>query len=197
MASPCKRLKRETRGQAILETALVMPLLLILLFNTINFGFFFLVILNLSAAPRSGALYSVLGQSTILGVEMPSPGPPDAPSPAITVSGITLQDLNGAIGNGLNAGVQVCSPTVGTNGAADSTLAATCAQYQGYTPALATAPPDPEAPNFILNRVDVSYTFSPPLDQRIFNLITAPLCSGSGGSVTCTFHRQVSMRAMD
>ncbi len=199
MASPSQRLKRETRGQALIETALIVPLLLMLVFNVINFGFFFLVALNLSAAPRSGALYSVLGQSTILGTELPEAGPPDAPNPAFTVSGVTLQDLNGAILNGLNAGVQVCSPTVGTNGATDSTLASTCANWQNFDSPLTTAPPDPEAPSFILNRVDVTYSFSPPLDQRLFNLVllATPICTGSGGSVTCTFHRQVSMRAMD
>ena len=49
-----KGLARCTAGQALLETALVLPLLLVLILNVINFGYFFFVALNLSAAPRSG-----------------------------------------------------------------------------------------------------------------------------------------------
>lgn len=62
-----KGLTRCSSGQALLETALVLPVLLALIFNVINFGYFFLVPLNLSAAPRSGVEY--FGP---IGAEMPS-----------------------------------------------------------------------------------------------------------------------------
>jgi Flp pilus assembly protein TadG len=198
MMSPYRRLKKETRGQAMLETALMLPLLLEIVFNTVNFGYFFLIALNVTAAPHSGALYSILGASTPIengGATLADPGPPDNTTYQLTVSGLTLGDLTGSVRGGESAGVQVCTAKSGTsgNGAA---LISVCKQYNSsptYTP-----DPDPEAPNFVLNRVDVTYTFKPLLDQRLFNLIllAAPVCSGSGG-VTCTFHRQVSMRAMD
>jgi Flp pilus assembly protein TadG len=206
MASPYKRLKCEARGQAMVETALMLPLLLAMVFNTVNFGYFFIVAINLAAATRSGALYSILGQSTPISVQLATPGPPDAPTPAITVSGLTLQDLNGAISNGLSAGVQVCTaatssvtppPCTPPPNGSGTVLGTVCTQFQGspgYTPDC-----DPEAPAFVLNRVDVTYTFRPLLDQRLFNLVllATPACTGTGGSVTCTFHRQVSMRAMN
>ena len=198
MANPFKRLKRETRGQAVVETVLMLPLLLGMVFNAINFGFFFLVIINLAAAPRSGVAYSILGFSTPKALSLPPPGPTTNSG---TVSYLTLSDLTGAIGNGSTSGVQVCSQTViiggsGTNGTGTSRKA-NCAQYNS-SPAY-PVDADPEAPTFVLNRVDVTYTFTPPLDQRLFNLVVlaSPTCTGTGGSVRCTFHRQVSMRAMN
>ncbi len=193
MLSRYKLLKRGTRGQAMIETALMLPGLLLLVFNTINFGYFFLLAINLAAAPRSGALYSILGASTPIGVDLADPGPTGTQS---SVSYLTLADLTGAVSNGSTTPVQVCTAKSGTTGSG-TTLLTVCTQYNSsptYTPDA-----DPEAPSFVLNRVDVTYTFSPLLDQRLFNLVllATPICTGTGGSVTCTFHRQVSMRAMN
>src|SRR5262249_1120491 len=60
----CKRLNREVGGQALIETAVVLPFLLSLAFNTVNFGYFFLMTVNLAAAPRSAPLFLILGAST-------------------------------------------------------------------------------------------------------------------------------------
>ena len=197
MTCPCRRLKRDAGGQALVETALTLPFLLALAFNAVNFAYFFIVAINLAAAPRSGVEYSILGTSTPSSPTLPVPGPASAP---LSVSYLTLNDLTGAIGSGGSAGVQVCSQAVliggsGTN-AGGAALKANCAQYNGSP--LYRVDADPEAPSFILNRVDVTYTFHPLIDQRIFNLILpASVCTGSGGGVTCTFHRQTSMRAMN
>ena len=59
-----KLLNRDVRGQAMIETAIVLPILLALAFNVINFGYFLLMAVNLAAAPRSGALYSIIGAAT-------------------------------------------------------------------------------------------------------------------------------------
>jgi Flp pilus assembly protein TadG len=198
MRSPYKRLKRETRGQAMLETALILPLLLGLVFNTVNLGYMFLMAINLAASPRSGALYAIIGPSTPSASAYAQAGPTTAP---LSVSYLALNDLNGGVGNALTAGVQVCSQSVvvsgsGTNGSGAGRKA-NCAQYNSSPTYPIDA--DPEAlSGFVLHRVDVTYTFTPPLDLRLFNLVllATPACSGSGGSVTCTFHRQVSMRAM-
>lgn len=177
----------------MVETALLLPFLLGLVFNVVNFGYFFLMALNITAAPRSGALYSILGGSTPPGLNLADPGPTTAVN---SVSFLTLRDMTGAIPSGGSAQVQVCTAKSGVTGTGTSQISV-CNQYNSsptYTPA-----PDPEAPFFVLNRVDVTYTFSPLLDQRLFNLvlIASPVCTGTGGSVTCTFHRQVSMRAMN
>jgi hypothetical protein len=52
-----------------------------------------------------------------------------------------------------------------------------------FTPAT-----DPEAPTFLLNRVDVTYTVQPPIPLSFFSYPLLP---------SMKFHRQVSMRAMD
>ncbi len=192
--SPYKRLEGETRGQAMLETALMLPMLLALVFNTVNFGYFFLIALNVTAAPHSGALYSILGPSTPVengGATLADPGPPD-PTTQSTISGLTLGDLTGAVANASTTPVQVCTAKSGVNVATGLTVCSSWNSSPPYTP-----DQDPEWPSFVLNRVDVTYTFRPLIDYRVFNLVllATPLCDKS--SMTCTFHRQVSMRAMD
>jgi hypothetical protein len=188
MRIPKPAFARCTSGQALLETALVLPLLLALVFNCINFGYFFLVALNISAAPRSGVEYSILGEST--------PGSIIEPATAL-VSTITTGDITGGLSGGANAGVQVCSKTPRAGALVNpgtATQTAKCDQFNSsplYTPAS-----DPESPLFVLQRVDVTYKFTPIIPGRPFGIALMPvaICSAAGN---CTFHRQVSMRAMD
>jgi hypothetical protein len=184
-------------GQALLETVLLMPLILLLVLNVINFGYFFVVALNLAASPRSGVEYSILGFATPGSLTLPDAGPP---STATTVSHLSQQDLTGAISGPTGATIQVCSSTVGVT-VSGTTLCVSCTGSGcGGAGAGSPAPAaDPEAPTFTLNRVDVDYTFSPLIPGTPFGLALLPIsvCSSSGGTVTCTFHRQVSMRAMN
>jgi TadE-like protein len=198
MTSPYFRLKREASGQAAIETALMLPFLLGLVFNVVNFGYFFLVAINLTAAPRSGVEYSILGFQTPNSLSLPPPGQSSActTTTSLSVSCLTLNDLTGAISGGGSTKVQVCTAQAGTSGSGAAQISV-CSQYNGFSSKTPDA--DPEAPLFILNRVDVAYTFKPLLDQRLFNLVllASPVCTGSGSGVNCTFHRQVSMRAMN
>ncbi len=205
MLRPYQRLKREAHGQAMIETALMLPLLLELVFNTINFGYFFLVALNITSAPHSGALYSVLGFATPGTPELAEA--PNALSPSsriLSVAYLAYQDMIGAIASPqANATIQVCSESLGLDTSGNARCV-TCSTYSGTCSAPSASPggvayTDPESPSFVLNRVDVIYTFRPILDQRLFNLVllATPICSGSGGGVTCTFHRHVSMRVMN
>jgi hypothetical protein len=195
------RFVRGSSGQALVETVLLVPLVLLIVLNVINFGYFFFVALNLAANPRSAVEYSILGFETPSALTLPAAGPPTATN---TVSSLSQLDLTGALNGPTGAVVQVCSPTVGPltgSGASEKTQCvscsgATCGPAGTGNPAPAS---DPEAPNFILNRVDVAYTFSPVIPGTPFGLALLPMsvCSSSGGTVTCTFHRQVSMRAMN
>ena len=56
--------KRNRRGAAIVEFAVVLPLLLLLLFGIIDFGWVFLVRQTLTNAAREGARVAVLRTST-------------------------------------------------------------------------------------------------------------------------------------
>jgi Flp pilus assembly protein TadG len=186
---------RSTSGQSLVETALILPLLLMLLFNAVNFGYFFLMAVNLAAAPRSGVAYSIQGNASPSATSLPAAGPS---STTTTVSYLTYQDMTGAIYSPSGTPVQVCSAILGVNNAGNSTQTAKCASY-GSTYTFPTPASDPESPNFVLNQVDVAYTFTPLINGTMFNIFTlaAPTCSSSSGSVSCTFHRQVVMRAMN
>ncbi len=190
---------RRSQGQSLVETVLLMPLMLLIVLNVINFGYFFVVAVNLAAAPRSGVEYSILGYSTPGSLELPSAGPPTL---LTSVSYISQQDLTGAINAPTGASIQVCSQTVGVNvGPPQTTKCVTCTGSSCGAAGVGNPapPPDPDAPNFILNQVDVTYTFSPLIPGTPFGLALLPLpvCSSVAGNVHCAFHRQVLMRAMN
>src|SRR5262249_570064 len=114
------------------------------------------------------------------------------------VNTLTTSDLTRAIYNGSTAPVQVCTVASGTTGS-NATLKSACTQYNSsptYTPLI-----DPEAPSFVANQVDVTYTFTPLIDRRVFNLIVLapglPCSVGAGGAVSCSFRRKIAMRAMN
>ena len=197
--------RRASLGQSMIETVLMLPLLLLLLLNAVNFGFYFFVTLNLTAAPRTSAEYSTMGFDTPSALSLPDSGPP---SGTLTSSYITQQDMTGAVYNPTAASIQICSETnldtttksgVNGSGSTQRTNCVTCTGTTCTSPAAVTtgnlAPhPDPEAPSFILHRVDVTYAFAPLIPGTPFNLAVLAAC-GSGYS--CTFHRYAEMRAMN
>jgi hypothetical protein len=201
-------ISKSSSGQSLVETALILPFLLMLLFNAINFGYFFLVALNLTTAPRSGAEYGILGFATPGTLVLPPAPASAAPSGNIlSVGYLTYQDMTGAIHAPTGASLQICSKILGLSGTGASQVAkcVTCSSYTGSCSAAAAASgslapaADPEAPSFVLHRVDVTYSFKPLIPGTPFGmtLLATPICTSSGGTITCTFHRQVSIRAMD
>lgn len=173
-----------------------MPLLLMLVLNAVNFAFFFLMALNITSASRTSGIYSIMGGATPSAEALPQAGPTTTTS---TVSYLAYQDLTGSVYNPStsNAGVNVCSSTVGVTGSL-STTKTKCTSYGIGSGFPTTAASDPEAPSFLLGRVDVAYQFSPPLPFTVFNVfvLASPNCSGSSGAITCTFYRHVVMRQM-
>ena len=198
--------KPRNSGQALVETVLMMPLLLGIVLNAINFAYFFLMAVNINAASRTSGLYSITGGATPAGIPLPSAGPLNCSSPLKSVSDLACQDLTGAVNSpSTEAGFQVCSPSVGVVNAGTTTQQSQCASfgYSGAQGSFAAAGPDPElnagntAPAFMLNRVDVGYQFRTPIPLMPFNIVVlaAPQCTGSD-PVICTFYRHVSMRAL-
>ena len=179
-----KLLNRDVRGQAMIETAIILPVLLAIAFNVVNFGYFLLMAVNLAAAPRSGALYSILGPATPVATSLPS---------TTSVNSLTIGDLTGAFHDASTVKVQVCSLAKGSDDT--SPYLTWCDQFNTFT----AAPPaaDPEPGSFVLNQVDVVYSFPPLINSRAFNLILVNYCPSSGGTVTCNLHRKVLMRAMN
>src|SRR5258706_10531257 len=116
-----RRLARNSSGQALVETALIMPLMLIVVLNAVNFAFFFLMALNITAASRTSGIYSVMGGATPAAKALPSAGPETTSS---SVSYLAYQDLTGAVStpSTSNTGVKVCSSTIEPSGAGTSTV---------------------------------------------------------------------------
>lgn len=196
---------RGESGQSLIETVLILPFLLTLVLNAVNFAYFFLMALNITSASRSAATYSVMGGATPAAIALPKGGPNTT---ANTVSFLAYQDLTGAVyAPYSNAGVQVCStavtspPSVLNPGTLNQKTP--CASF-GSVGSFQASEPDPElnssntAPAFLLNRVDVAYRFSPPIPLSPFNIIVlaSPICTSSQGIVTCTFYRHAVMREM-
>lgn len=183
------RLSREA-GQSLIEAALTLPILLLLAFNAINFGYFFFVALNLTSAPRSGVQYAILGPSTPQQLQYPPAGPANS---AGSVSYLTYQDIRGVLPNSASALVQVCSSTVGITNPGTINQKSACTTF-GTGPAPPGPEADPEAPVFVLSKVDVVYTLQP--------LIPAFELPMPGGPIrltllpSLTMRRQVSMRQM-
>lgn len=190
----------DNSGQALVETILVLPLLLTVVLNAVNFAYFFLMALNITAASRSSGIYSVMGGATPSVIALPKAGPTTTTN---TVSYLAYQDLTGAVYlPSTNAGVQVCSSSVGVLNAGGANMQSQCTSF-GTVGSFPAAEPDPEknaagVPVFMLNRVDVAYQFSPPIPLSPFNIVVlaAPSCTSTGGSVSCTFYRHVEMREM-
>jgi hypothetical protein len=187
-----RSLARDSWGQSLVETTLMIPLLLLLILNAVNVGYFLLVTLNLTSATRNGIEYAIQGSSTPSNTSLPTV----TGSPATTVSSLISAELGA-----LNAGtlqVQICSLNLGSSNGSRPT--STC-QTSGTGGNFPSPDPDPEwntYPGFALNRVDVSYKFKTLIPATPFNLIVAsfPTCRSSGGAVSCTFARHAEMRAM-
>ena len=171
-----QHIARGQEGQSLLETAVSIPFLLGIAFNLINIGYFWIVVLTLSAAPRMGAQYATQGGAA--GTTAAIPG-------TTAVSNLVYENLTNAI-SGLttsNAAVRVCTSAKGVNAL---THVALCDQFG---PAFSfTAPAaDPEPSLYVLHRVDVEYTVTPIIKGSAFNVVLP---------TNLQFHRQVSMRSL-
>jgi len=162
-------------GQALIETALAIPLLLGLAFNMINFGYMWFTLLTIAAAPRMGAEFATQGGAAGTGTAIPS---------ATTISNLVYENLTHAINGATtsNATVRVCTRAVGVD-------ASGVAQCTVFGPAFGFSTPavDPEAPTFVLHRVDVNYTVTPVIPGSAFRIFIFS---------NLNFHRQVSMRSL-
>lgn len=128
-----KRL-RENRGQALIEYALILPLVFLLIVNLINFGGFFFAWITVANAARAGADYAILGGASV--------GAPGTPSTTKITSLIT-QDVS-SLPNSASLSVSVCTNKNGT-----------------ITGSCTTPPSDPEATSYVLTSIDVTYTYVP------------------------------------
>jgi len=125
-------------GQSLVEYILMLPFLILLIINLVNFSGFFYAWITVANAARAGADYAVLG-----GASVGAPGRPTA----ATVASVITEDVY-SLPNKASVQVNICQNYQGTV----TTLAGTC------TGTVA----DPET-EYVLLTVDVTYTYLPLL----------------------------------
>src|ERR1700756_2108561 len=161
---------RGSRGQSLVETAIMLPLLILLVLNVVNFAYFFLVMLNLTGAARTAALYSIEGSYTPYALQEAPAGTSSGTSILTTpgtVAYTAFQDLTGAVWNptASTTKIQVCSQ-INTNNTTASGLntqggqqlanymvcdsSSGCSASNSFSGGPAPAA-DPEQPSFVLN----------------------------------------------
>jgi Flp pilus assembly protein TadG len=118
-------------GQALVEFALILPLVFLLAVNAVNFGGFFFAWITVAGAARSGVQYMSMSSA--------SPGAPP-PATAAMVSSLIASDTYSLLNK---SSIVVATCTNNTASAGCGTL------------------PDPEAPAYTLAAVDVTYTYKP------------------------------------
>ena len=201
---------RGARGQSLVETAIILPLLLLLVLNVVNLGYFFLLVTNLTGTSRTAALYSIEGSATPAQSPLPASGPGVATcggTPNLNVAYVAQQDMCGAIWNPTSSdatavtSITICSAANGiaASGTGTSNQVAICKTCSGSgtcTTATPTQTPDPEAPNFVSNQITIQYQFHTLIPGTIFNLPlrASSLCNSRG---LCTFNRTAIMRGMN
>jgi hypothetical protein len=168
-----RELLRGQRAQSLIEVAIFLPIFITLICYAVDFGYFFLVAGSLDSAARNGVEYSVQGAS--------SPSQASEPSASAVSTLATLSiGLPGATSSTVS--VRVCSSSVGVNSITNTTQCST--PQSGGGSVSGTPDTDPESPTFLLNRVDVVYTVTPPVPMPASLL------------PSMTFHREAEMRSV-
>ncbi|MCU1337810.1 MAG: hypothetical protein JWO19_3391 [Bryobacterales bacterium] len=154
-------------GQALVEFALILPLLFLLIVNAVNFGSFLFAWITVANGARTGAQYMAQGRATV--------GTP-TPATAAQITTLITADISSPL-NRASLSVRVCKNNNGVQ---------TCSGPGAYVP-----PADPEPTKYVLASVDVSYSYVPLLPLWDFGALgihaTLP---------PSTIHRQASMRML-
>lgn len=166
--------RKRRAGQSLVECALVLPLLILLIVNVVNFGAFFYAWISVANAARTGSQHFASGGVSIGGIEPPT---------AAAVQALIVEDLKSLPNPG---SIQVCVSRSDKVGAICNAGAAP----PGAPPAADTPEGNPPV-TFIVAAVDVSYTYQPIIPTWSF--------PGLGIYSTLpptTLHRQARMRLL-
>ena len=175
----------DAQGSSMIETALVMPILVLMLCFAVDIGYFFIVAANLASSSRNAALYS--GQGYITPSEhLPSAGTAGSLADTAGAAGIAGGDLAGLANMSTKTQVEVCSKALGVTSTGTG-FVAQCSTFPSG--ALPYAPDqDPESSyGMLTHRVDVVYTVNPPIPVDFFSFAMPPM----------TVHWMAEMRAAD
>ena len=175
--------RRDRDGQALIEFALMVPLLFLLIFNAVNFGGFLYSWITISNAARAGGQYAAMGASYASYPTLASLGQ------VATLIQSETSSLPGASGS--NPAVTICENRNGTAVAYPPT-------YPTAACGSGTAPPqDPEtitglggASTYTTVAIDVTYTYTPfigAFNTGFLGIVSPPT----------TVHRRTVMRVLN
>src|SRR6266536_107175 len=156
------RRRRAGSGQALIEFALVLPLLFLLIILVVNVGSMMYAWVTVSNAARAGAQYAMMGGVSVHG---------GAPPSAAAITTLVTTDLQ-SLPNRASAIVTICQ---------NNNATVTCS---GALPAgLSNPPNDPEnTAIYCLKSVDVNYTYQPFIRVWSFSGLGISLPAAIGGS---------------
>lgn len=183
------RPNRGASGESLIEFVLLLPLLMLLVVNAVNWGAFIFSWITVTNAARTAAQYAILGGGSV-----------GAPSPAsgTNLSGLVTSDFASLVSGTTfscpaSAGklcVVICDTENTTATPTHMELWPTATTNFGTTTDCGSAPADPIAlNNYKLISVDVKYFYTPPIPLFKF--------PGTGINLSLssqTIHRQVQMR---
>lgn len=175
---------RRQGGQSLVEFSLIMPLVMLLVVNAVNWGAFIFAWITVANASRTAAQYAIMGSASV-GTPRPAAGS--------VISGLVTADFATLV----NSGTLTCPATTSNKlcvvvcSTSNTTATPTHTQVWPATGTLCTtAPADPVGlGNYKLISVDVSYFYTPPIALFKFPGIGINLTLG-----TQTLHRQAQMR---
>ncbi len=180
-----RRFWKANLGSSMIETALVLPILVLMLCFGIDVGYFFIVAANLVSSSRNAVLYS--GQGFLAPQQqLPSTGTSGSLVDTTGVAGLAGGDLSGLANMATKTTIQVCSKKLGVTQTSNGYIT-NCSTFPSG--GLNFTPDQDPASNYgaLTQRVDVVYTVSPPIPIDFFAFTMPPL----------TVHWQAEMRALD
>ena len=136
---------RDRRGQALVEFLFILPLVLLLILNLVNFGGFFYAWITVANAARAGANYAIEGASS-------AAGPSGLSTPTVAQITAVVQNDTNSLPNSGSLSVVACQNKNGTSSV-----------FGGTASCPSSTPPDtdPEGTAYTLVSVDVTYTYVP------------------------------------
>ncbi|HYM12901.1 MAG TPA: TadE/TadG family type IV pilus assembly protein [Bryobacterales bacterium] len=180
---------RRDHGASIIEFALVLPIMLVLILNVVNFAGFFSAFITVGNASRTAGDYMVLGDRSL---KMP-PTPPTAQE----IANILSTDMSSLI-NPDSIKVRTCTLSPGNGSGPPATCwsctksggVMTCALGNGSFTSNPPLDTRLEGGQFALAWVDVSYTYKAFIPG--FNFLGV----GNPFGASTTVHRQAVYRML-
>lgn len=158
-------------GQSIIEFALLLPLMILLIVNVVNFGGLLYAYITVASAARTGAEYMTMG-------------PASADGPTLVATSVVTSVVNTEMSSlpyYSSATITVCS---NNGGKAQSPENCT----PPINPATGAMYADPQPTTSVVGTVQVQYRYCPFIPSWNFPGLdiytTLPTCTISGGKVT-------------